>query len=479
MTVVRICFFISILIGLKLWSGNSYSSAPPKLDENNKKQTLVYCVDPDWMPYEAIRGDKHVGLSADYVRLISAYTDIHFELLVTKSWNETLLRLQNGSCEAAAMLNRTPERDAYLAFSKTFFNAENVFVTGTNIAYISGYPAIGDRKLGLVRSYRHEEYVERYYPELDVHIVETEAEGLLALSAGKIDVLVGSMLSITSHIQNFGLKDLKISGLAKPHDFLSMGIIKQRADLLEQVNQGIDAISEAEHVELFRRWSQVKVIDEVDYRLFIGLATTFALLILLIAWRNHFVVKFNRTLMHKNQLLESLQEELIEKNNQLEFLSNRDPLTSLYNRNYMTQRCEHEIAMANRFNQANCLILFDIDYFKAINDSHGHSLGDDVICTLCDLVSDQIREIDVLARWGGEEFLILCPHSNIDDAEILAKRIQGAVAAHPFDTVEHITCSFGLAQYKNKESFVAWFDRADSAMYQAKKKGRNCVIKVS
>lgn len=479
MTAVRASFLMTIFIGHAFWSGNSYSNVPQQVKKESIKQVLTYCVDPDWMPYEAIRANKHVGLSADYVRLIEKYSNVDFKLVVTESWNETLQRLQDGSCEAAAMLNRTPERDAYLAFSKPFFNAENVFVTNSSIAYVSGYSSIGDRKLGLVRGYRHEEYVQRYYPELNILLVDTEAKGLLALSAGKVDVLVGSMLSVTSHIQKFGLGDLKISGLAKPHDLLSMGVIKRRSDMLNEINQAIDAISEAEHVELFRQWNQVKVIDEVDYRLFVGLAATFIVLVCLVAWRNHYVVKFNRTLMVKNELLESLQEELLEKNSQLEFLSNRDPLTSLYNRNYMVQRCEQEIAMANRFEQPNCLILFDIDHFKVINDNHGHSIGDEVICTLCELVTEQIREIDVLARWGGEEFLILCPRSTLNEAEILAKRIQTVVAGHHFDIVEHITCSFGLAQYQPKESFVKWFDRTDNAMYQAKKQGRNRVVRES
>lgn len=437
---------------------------------------VVYCVDPDWMPYEAISNGKHVGISADYIQEIHKITGINFKLRVTESWQESLDSLKRGDCLVASMLNKTPDRENYLVFTEHFFDAANVFVGKKNIHYLSGYESLGDRKLGVVKNYRHAEYVARYYPELLVTLVESEREGLLALSNGDIDVFLGSMLSVTSHIQQFGLRDLKIVGLAKPHDKLSMGVIKSQSVLMKTLDEALVQIPEQTHVDIFKQWNNVKVIDQVDYRYLWSLLGFFIIVLLLFGLRNRYVTRFNRTLMAKTEMLEQLQDELLEKNTALEFLSTHDQLTSLHNRHFMIKRCEEEILRMNRFDQTSCFILFDIDHFKQINDTYGHSVGDEVLVELTNILSRQIREIDITCRWGGEEFLILCPQTSQKDTMKLAKRLSMAICDYNFQKVGKLTCSFGVAGFTGNESFIHWFDRADLALYEAKRTGRNRIV---
>lgn len=476
-TLHRACLAIVwAVLSIFICSGLSHAI---ERQPNETAQTLSYCVDPDWMPYEAIKAGKHVGISSDYMRIIGEYADIQFTLLPTSSWDETLELLQSGDCDIASMLNPSPERAAYLTFTTPYFQSENVFVTNESIPFVSGYGALVHKRLGIVRNYRHQEYVERYYSDLNVTLVESESAGLLALSAGDIDVLVGSMLSVTSHIQNFGLGNLKVSGLAKPHDALGIGLTKQHVHLLERINRAIAQIGEKQHVELFRRWNQTHIIDQVDYRFITTLAGVLLLISVLIALRHYTVVRFNRALVTKNEMLEALQEELLDKNQQLEFLSTHDNLTRLYNRHFMITRCEQEMLRSRRFDQSTCLILYDIDHFKEINDTYGHSLGDRILCQLTEQVSRFIREVDVLARWGGEEFLILCPQTQGQDALALANRIKKGLAEFEFAAVGTLTCSFGIAEYHHDESFVTWFERTDNAMYNAKEQGRNSAFLAS
>lgn len=137
-------------------------------------------------------------------------------------------------------------------------------------------------------------------------------------------------------------------------------------------------------------------------------------------------------------------------------------------RHFMVTRCEQEMVRARRCSQDTCLILYDIDHFKEINDTYGHSLGDSILCQLTEQVRQHIREVDVLARWGGEEFLILCPQTKGQEAKALANRIKKGLSECEFATIGALTCSFGIAQYHHDESFVTWFDRTDDAMYNAK-----------
>lgn len=440
------------------------------------KPTVTYCADPDWMPYEAIRAGKHVGIAADYMNILSQSTGLNLQLVPTSSWDETLLYLQLGKCELGSLLNKTDKRKAYLEFSEPIFESANVFVSKSDLSFVAGYENIGSRTLGIVKNYRHAEYVARYYPEISVQLVESENDGLLALAAGNIDVFIGSMLSVSAHIQKFGNRDLKIVGLAKPYDKLSVGIIKSRSDLLPIINQAIANIPEEQHVEIFRRWNNVQVIDEVDYRYVISAALLFVFIVALISWRNFYVMRFNRKLLAKNNLLEALQTELLEKNKRLEFLSNHDPLTTIYNRHFMISRCKDEILRMRRFSQKSCLILFDLDYFKQINDQFGHSVGDTVLKQIALLVKNEIRDIDIFARWGGEEFLILCPQTTAVETEKLTTRLSRCIEHMEFEGAGHLTCSFGIAEYRVSESFVEWFDRTDNALYQAKNQGRNAIV---
>jgi diguanylate cyclase (GGDEF)-like protein len=466
-----------LILGLAFGLASSALCAQQIPEIETTQMTVSFCSDPDWLPFEAIRNSKHVGIAADYLKVIGDLSNIQFQLVETESWQQALDFVQNGQCDIISFLNQTPIREEYLDFTDDFFDAANVFVTGQDIPFLSGYESISPEKIiGVVNNYRHAEYVARYYPDLHVVGFDSESDGLLMLASGDIDIFLGSMLSVSAHIQNYGLSDLKISGLAKPHDKMRIGVRKQQTQIVERLNLAIAKIPENKHVEIFKQWNNVKVIDEIDYRLLWTALAGFVLIVILFVLRNSYVTRFNRELMAKTKMLEELQDELLQKNQSLEFLSNHDQLTSLHNRHYMIKRCESEMLRMKRFSQLSSLILFDIDHFKKINDQYGHSSGDRVLVHLAQLLKKQLREIDVVCRWGGEEFLILCPQSNIAETLTLAHRLHGAISSGAVDPVDSLTCSFGIAEYQQDESFIQWFDRADRALYSAKESGRNQII---
>lgn len=119
--------------------------------------------------------------------------------------------------------------------------------------------------------------------------------------------------------------------------------------------------------------------------------------------------------------------------------------------------------------------MFDIDHFKAVNDTHGHDVGDRVLQTVTRCVADTIRETDQLARWGGEEFMVLLPQTRLPAALELAERLRAAVAGHPFPPVEEITISLGTSQWRPGMSRNALLKETDDALYEAKRQGRNHV----
>lgn len=437
---------------------------------------VTYCIDPDWLPYEAIRNNQHVGMSADYMRYIGILAEVNFVLVKTSNWKQSLAFLKGGQCDVASMLNRSPERETFLLFTQPYFNGTNVIVSRDEYKFIQGFENIQQQKLGAVASYRQAEYIANYYPQIDLHLVANETEGLQLLAEGEIDLFVGSLLSMNVKIQQNGFENLQISGLAGPQDLLAMGVSNQNNALLEKLDTAIAQIPEWLHVEVYKEWNNVRLVNETDYRFIWATAILFTILSVIAFWRQRIVRRFNSQLMVKNEQLESLQKELLEKNQSLEFLSMRDPLTSMFNRYFMTQRCEQERKLSLRKNTHVCLIVLDIDFFKPVNDNYGHSVGDTVLIEMATQIANTIRETDTSARWGGEEFLVLCPDTNKQKALMLAGRLNKAISQHLFTGVGHLTCSLGVAEFKPDESFVQWFDRGDQALYQAKNSGRDLVI---
>lgn len=177
-------------------------------------------------------------------------------------------------------------------------------------------------------------------------------------------------------------------------------------------------------------------------------------------------------LKNKNILLE---EALI----QLEIVSITDPLTTIYNRRFMMARIEEEIARCDRTGSEFSIILCDIDNFKIVNDRYGHDCGDVVLVETANLMKSISRELDTIARWGGEEFLCLLPDTDRQGALQLAERMRKSLEESEFafygeDLQVTMTC--GVAQYIKGDGIDSVIKRADKALYAGKDGGRNCVI---
>lgn len=152
-----------------------------------------------------------------------------------------------------------------------------------------------------------------------------------------------------------------------------------------------------------------------------------------------------------------------------------DELTNLYNRRHIDTILAHEISAADRYEQPLSIILLDVDHFKQINDTHGHPVGDHVLKVISKTLNESVRSADHVGRWGGEEFMIVAPQTDSQNAKILAEKLRFAIGAANFDGGIRCSASFGVTDFRSEESKKALVARADEALYQAKNSGRNCV----
>jgi len=175
-----------------------------------------------------------------------------------------------------------------------------------------------------------------------------------------------------------------------------------------------------------------------------------------------------------------LQKELVETNKRLELLSITDGLTKLHNHRYLQDELARAFEESQRYQRPLSLVMIDIDFFKKVNDTHGHAVGDDVLKCAAKLYKNSVRSTDLVARYGGEEFAVMMPETSLNDAIAFAEKLRGLVESTAMETQIGplpITVSLGVASvphsriHNAKELVVA----ADKALYRAKKNGRNQV----
>lgn len=160
---------------------------------------------------------------------------------------------------------------------------------------------------------------------------------------------------------------------------------------------------------------------------------------------------------------------------EIERIASTDNLTGIYNRHKFEELFALEAERVRRFSVPLSLILIDIDHFKSVNDTYGHDVGDEVLKHLVECIQENVRKIDIFARWGGEEFLVLSPGTDLQQIQLLAEKLRSAVESAVFPVVRHVTISLGVSTFSKESTFSELFKHADQGLYLAKKNGRNRV----
>ncbi|MGB5792292.1 GGDEF domain-containing protein [Poseidonibacter sp.] len=174
-------------------------------------------------------------------------------------------------------------------------------------------------------------------------------------------------------------------------------------------------------------------------------------------------------------ILKDSYNQMIERLNEHKILSITDKLTGLFNRLKLDEALNDEFNRSNRFKSIFGIIIIDIDYFKKINDTYGHQVGDQVLIQFAKILKENIRKIDILGRWGGEEFMIICPETDFQGTIKLAQSLRKIISKYNFPNIGNFSASFGVSIYDGDENIDKIIARADNALYKAKANGRNRV----
>lgn len=217
------------------------------------------------------------------------------------------------------------------------------------------------------------------------------------------------------------------------------------------------------------KYPRIVIIHESEQAVFFDYVVALVLTITGIAILGAFI---KNTFEEEQVRIHNLLKNEERANKKLENLTNRDPLTDTYNRRFLVYYLENELKTEENL----CIIMLDIDYFKQINDTWGHGFGDEVLIRFSSTVQGNLRKNDILARTGGEEFVVALNGMTLPKAEEIAERIRKSVSEITFHNGAHITVSIGLVQAQIGEEIDLVLNRADKCLYEAKTTGRDRVV---
>jgi len=446
---------------------NTLLFSKPETAYLEKKKIITMCVDPDFAPFESLdKNGQYVGITADFFKIFQQEIGIPIKPLKTRTWTEAIQAAKNRQCDIFSLAMETEDRKQYMNFTSPYLRFPLVMATRMDVAFIDDIRRLKKSKIGIVKGYAFNEIIRKKYPNIEVVDVENINDGLQKVVNGELFGFVETIASISHAIQRDFVGELKIAGKFPEKWAFSIGVRNDAPLLLNIFEKMVKALPPATSQKIINKYISVRYEQKPDYRLLIWVLVAAAIL-------GFFGLYHYRKLSKINKQLHILKDNLQEQ-------ANRDPLTGLYNRRYFHNIANDLINLAHREKIPLSIIMVDIDFFKKINDNYGHAAGDIIIQRMADIMLDFIRKSDIVARIGGEEFVILLPNTDLQGAVKLASKLREQVAEETVKTThgDHVqfTISLGVAALENTDTTIdTLLNNADKALYQAKHSGKNRV----
>ena len=440
---------------------------------------IRFRIRPDRPPFEFVEDNQAEGIAVDYIRAIAEAMDFTAEFVVNNMAPEEAYIEMESSRElfdTLAYSVKNPSRERRFSFGDVYMNYPMMIIGHSGTALINGMSDLRNMTVVLETGFLTNDWIRRDYPHINIINAPTTFKALEIVHNGGADAYVGN-LAVANYLMNFGgLDNLKVLA---PSDYgeISYNFIapKEWPELASILSKGYQSLPLSQHSSIQQKWFSLRIVKTIDYALvrnilIIGFFTIF------------FIVLWNRRLASERKeteralaALQIVQGKLETTNAELARVSVTDKLTNLYNRSKLDGLLANELARSKRYKSIMSIALIDVDYFKRVNDTYGHLAGDEVLKLLSKLLLENIRDVDIVGRWGGEEFLVICPSTDQTGLMAMAEKLLQTISQTNFPMVGQVTISVGTATIEPSDTNFTLLKRADDALYRAKEAGRNRV----
>lgn len=462
-------FFISLLI--------SCAIANPALAQNLViADELVVVVPAKFPPYYSTNENgQPVGFAIDVFDEVAARAGLRYRYEVKRSWKDTIFALKLGNADIIPNIGITQERSQFIDFTSPSITFPiTLFLRQSNLEINSDKDLPGRKVAVVAENSALSEMKKRQNVKVDVFSDIDIA--FFALISGQVDALAYPEPVMMHIAREFQLTD-KIRSLSPPLIEIkrAIGVGKGATELLQKLELSMQALlSSDQYNQIYTKWFTNKVPFWDVTKVFWSMTGLVVILVIIFAvFRHRELLALNTSLQKQ---IDEATKQLSDSNQYLKDLTVTDALTGISNRRAFENSLQSLMNQASRYHDGFSMLLFDIDDFKQLNDRFGHDMGDRVLKDLVERIDEIVRDVDVLSRWGGEEFTILMPQTNHTGALKMAERCRRVVADALFDEVGQVTISLGVTCFSKNDTERKFFKRADDALYQAKSEGKNRVV---
>lgn len=320
-----------------------------KLYLKNRKP-IKMCVDPDWMPYEQIKYGKHIGMSSDYFKHIRSFVKKPIELVITKSWQESLEFGKKRKCDIFSLAVKSPSRDKFLNFTDSYFSFPMMIATTMDKSYVRSIESIKDKKIAIVKGYAFIELLYQDFPNLNIIEVDNPTHGLSLVKSGKIFCYLDTLPTLNYEIQRNYIDTLKINGHFKYKWKLNIGVRNDDLILYNIFQKAVKNVDERVIQNIYDKWLHVEHEHEYDFERLLKWLAVFSIVLLFIGYKYFVSEKHNKELKNLQLQLKELNKTLEKKVQiQVQEISQKDKM--LLNQGKLAAMGEMISAIAHQWRQ--------------------------------------------------------------------------------------------------------------------------------
>lgn len=446
-------------------------------------KTLIVAHDSHYPPFSYLdEQGKPSGLLIELWQVFGEKNKMQVEFRLV-DWQESIDMVRSGKADVHGGLFFSKSRAEFFDFGPKIMDMSTRLFLNSDASV--NFDEDRSLEVGVVSGGLEEAFMRQNHPSHPLITFGDNENMIKAALNGDFKAFVADYPIATYYLHSLHGEEQFRVGPELYHNTLRPAVRRGEKRLRALLEDGWKRISEADQRRIQQKWFRTET--RTPGWLWPSLIWGIAGLLLVLTLSYNIVLRL--TLKKRTKSLNDAVKELSEANSKLEYLATHDPLTGIPNRRMFMNQAHSELLRCHRYGRPLSLVLIDLDRFKAVNDTYGHAVGDQVLVGFCELVSSMVRSPDVFARYGGEEFALLLPETTMDHATAVAERICQRVHSTSFDTDSgpvRISMSAGVAMALYKGTAIlseaeghaaldTMLKRADKALYAAKRSGRNRV----
>jgi polar amino acid transport system substrate-binding protein len=418
------------------------------LDNNN----FTLLVEDNNIPFSFKLTNKFSGLEIDFWNLISEKLSKPFniqEIIQGKVFN-----IFSNSVGARFVYSFEKKNTKDYLLSEPIAQIPIAFTTKNNKNFITNLSTLKNSQIGVVENLGIIPTLQKEYPNVKFINIDSTDDGIVKLERNEIFGLIDNIYIISHKINKNHLNNLKINSLIEQKLNLYLQVEEKNSLFINILNNAINRFSKEDIDTILNNYQFIFYPKEIDFYFIAKIVIPFILLLIIFIYFN---VKLKKEIKRRKEIELQLSE-----------FANKDALTNIFNRRKIEEICEIELERVKRYAKNLSIIFFDINDFKYINDTFGHHLGDEVLVKITNLLEKNLRATDSIGRWGGDEFLIIIPETNLYQCKSIVLDLEEQLKTIEFTSQINVTCSFGIATYEENDHLDSLLRKADESMYSKK-----------